>query len=38
MYSASYRNDEILVKNENQALYNAFYIHFNNAYNNGSVL
>ena len=38
-YSALHLNDEILVKiDDSQALYNAFYNHFNDAYNTGSPL
>ncbi|WP_394850584.1 phospholipase D-like domain-containing protein [Pendulispora brunnea] len=35
-YSANYRNDEIFVRLESKDLYDAFYTHFNDAYNNGT--
>ena len=34
-YSANYRNDELFVRVESQALYAAYYGHFNDAYNTG---
>jgi phosphatidylserine/phosphatidylglycerophosphate/cardiolipin synthase-like enzyme len=38
-YSALHENDEILVKiDDSQALYTAFYNHFNDAYNTGTPL
>lgn len=35
-YSANYRNDEFFVRLESEALYDAYYAHFNDAYNNGT--
>ncbi|WP_394829670.1 phospholipase D-like domain-containing protein [Pendulispora albinea] len=37
-YSANYRNDEIFVRLESKDLYDAFYTHFNDAYNAGTPL
>ncbi len=37
-YSANYRNDEIFVRLESADLYNAYYNHFNDAYNTGTPL
>jgi len=37
-YSANYRNDEIFVRLESEALYSAYYDHFNDAYNNGPAM
>lgn len=36
--SANYRNDELFVRLESEALYDAFYKHFNDAYNPGKPL
>ncbi|WP_063748818.1 phospholipase D-like domain-containing protein [Chondromyces apiculatus] len=35
-YSANYRNDELFVRLESEDLYDAYYDHFNDAYNNGT--
>lgn len=37
-YSANYRNDEIFVRLESEALYAAYVDHFNDAYNTGTSL
>lgn len=34
-YSANYRNDELFVRLESKALYDAFYAHWSDAYNTG---
>jgi phosphatidylserine/phosphatidylglycerophosphate/cardiolipin synthase-like enzyme len=36
--SANYENDELFVKVDSAAMYDAFYGHFNNNYNSGTSL